>query len=252
MTTAPARSLVPRLCATLALGLVAACGDSTDGGNINLKDLSVGGAARDMAVSHTPDLTILADLTSARALPTPADLPTVPDLAMACGACPANYVCGSANGLPVCRAPSGIPLFKHVFVILMENTSWSTLDQSMNTPYLHDLKNKWAYATDYHGVAHPSLPNYLALASGDPQGVGCDCNPTGSACNFLNCNALLHSCGCPSGGASIADDLEAAGLTWRAYGEDMGAACNTTSSGGYATRHVPFLYFSKVQGDAKR
>src|SRR5580658_10031374 len=37
--------------------------------------------------------------------------------------CPAGYTMGTANGLAVCRAPSGIPLFTSVFLILMENTS---------------------------------------------------------------------------------------------------------------------------------
>src|SRR5690348_2107511 len=45
-----------------------------------------------------------------------------------CGTCPSGYSCGSANGIPVCRsATTDIPLFSHVFVILMENTSLKTL-----------------------------------------------------------------------------------------------------------------------------
>ncbi len=46
----------------------------------------------------------------------------------------------------------------------------------------------------------------------------------------------------------MADQLEAANLTWMAFGEDMGTACNTTDSGNYAQRHVPFLYYSGIQG----
>ncbi len=169
-----------------------------------------------------------------------------------CGTCPTGYVCGTANGAPVCRAPSGIPLFGHVFIIMMENTSWSTLDGSGNTPYLHGLKATAAYSTNYHGVAHPSLLNYIALTSGGTQGLGCDCQPTGSKCNGLNCNALTGSCGCPVSVRNIADDLEAASVTWRAYAENSGSACNLTTSGSYAARHVPFLYYDDIQTDSGR
>ena len=170
-----------------------------------------------------------------------------------CGTCPSGYTCGSANGIPVCRAPSGIPRFSHVFVIPMENTSWSTLDAANNTPYLHGLKTSGAYATDYHGVAHPSLPNYIAMISGDNQGIGCDCQPTGTtSCGTFNCNLLIGSCSCGQTADTIADDIEAAGENWRAYGENMGSPCNTSDGTGYAVRHVPFLYFSGIATNATR
>ena len=95
-----------------------------------------------------------------------------------CGACPSSYTCGTANGIPVCRAPSGIPLFSNVYVIMMENTSLSTLQPAMTNgtaPNLASLASKYATGSDYHGVAHPSLPNYVALTSGGTQGIGCDC-----------------------------------------------------------------------------
>jgi hypothetical protein len=133
----------------------------------------------------------------------------------------------------------------------MENTSWSTLDQSTNTPFIHSLKTSGAFASDYHGVAHPSLPNYIALISGSDQGVGCDCQPTGTtACGAFNCNALLGNCSCEQSARSLAADLDAASVPWRAYAEDMGTACNQTDSGDYAVRHVPFLYFDDVTTDA--
>lgn len=169
-----------------------------------------------------------------------------------CGTCPAGTTCGSANGLAVCRAASGIPLFKNVFVILMENTSKSTLDAATNTPYLKSLAQTYATGDDYHGVTHPSLPNYIALASGDTQGTSCDCDPTGSACTAITCNTLVHSCGCSHAAATIADQIETAGKTWKAYAENMGTPCNTTSAGSYATRHVPFLYFDGVRTNAQR
>src|SRR5262249_18390153 len=98
----------------------------------------------------------------------------------------------------------------------------------------------------------PSLPNYFALVAGTDNGVSCDCDPTGSACNQLTCNILVHACGCPQKLRHIGDDVEAAGLTWRAYAESMGAPCKTSNAGDYATRHVPFVYFSGLVADAGR
>src|SRR5256885_1084937 len=100
----------------------------------------------------------------------------VPDLSkpdpnpmpMGCGTCPSGSTCGSSNGLSVCKTANNVPLFSHVFVIVMENTSLSSLQSNTSTPYLHDLLMNGAYAADYHGVTHPSLPNYLALTSGSP------------------------------------------------------------------------------------
>ena len=174
-----------------------------------------------------------------------------------CGPCPVGYVCGSANGLPVCRAPSGVPLFTTVIVIVMENTSLATLAAAIKSggaPNLGAMASAFAAGSDHHGVAHPSLPNYLALTSGDTQGVTCDCHaaPGQGACNVLSCNKVLGSCSCDSPAPSVADQLEAAGLSWMAYAEGMGAPCNLTDAGSYAVRHVPFLYYDGIQKNAAR
>ena len=239
-------------------------------GSDNTMGLDLSGAGHDLAVPTTHDAAVAAhpDLTGTvgdAATSSDAPVATIdggmpsPDLVAAggCGTCPTGYTCGTANGLPTCRAASGVPLVKNVYLILMENTSKSTLDAATNTPYLKSLASTWATGSNYHGVVHPSLPNYIAITSGSPQGIGCDCAPTGSACTALTCNALVSlfvSCNClqPSTVHNIADDIEAANLTWRAYAEDMGSACNLTSSGGYATRHVPFLYYSDISTNAAR
>ena len=161
----------------------------------------------------------------------------------------------------MCRAASGIPLFSHVFVILMENTTWTTLTGAMalgTAPNLKAMMGKYATGTNYNGVAHPSLPNYLALTSGGTQGVVCDCSakPGLGTCqsNGLACEAaiLFSPCSCPNSAMNIADQLETAGKSWMAFGEDMGTPCNLTDSGNYAQRHVPFLYYDDIQTNAAR
>jgi hypothetical protein len=52
---------------------------------------------------------------------------------------------------------------KPVFVILMENKGY---DQALGGDYTASLVSQYAVAADYHAVAYPSLPNYLALTSG--------------------------------------------------------------------------------------
>lgn len=172
-----------------------------------------------------------------------------------CGTCPTGYHCGSANSIAVCRKDgTNIPLLSHVFVVVMENTSYSTLTSSTYasvTPYIHSLMADGAYSTDYHGVAHPSLPNYVAMTSGDTFGIACDCSPAGQAICSGGLDCTL-GCSCPVQATNLADQLEQAGLGWRDYAEDMGTPCDTTASGNYAPRHVPFLYYDDVRTDAAR
>jgi phosphatidylinositol-3-phosphatase len=180
-------------------------------------------------------------------------------------ACPNGYTCGTANGLAVCRAASGVPMFSHVFIIMEENTSLSTLNASISAnaaPNFAMLQKEYATASGYHGVAHPSLPNYVALTSGGTQGIACDCAaaPGQDACSSANCSLLdSNECSCAQSATNIADQLEHASLSWMAYGEGMTTPCNLvfeagTYDGGanYTCRHVPFLYYDNIQTNATR
>jgi hypothetical protein len=178
-----------------------------------------------------------------------------------CLVCPSGYTPGTANKIPVCRAPSGIPRFSNVFLIVMADTPWSTLSSAImatpttQAPYLQMLTSKYAYGTQYAGVAHPSLPNYIALTSGSTQGIGCDCNAVrgGLGCNASTCSPSMSACSCdqPNTVMNVADQIEVAGLSWMAYGESMSTPCNTTDSGNYVQHHVPFLYYDDIQLTAR-
>ena len=104
--------------------------------------------------------------------------------------------CGSRTA-----APSKIT---HVLVIVEENTSYST---ALKLPYIHTLSSSCGLATNYHGVTHPSLGNYLAMTSGSiPRKVrGTDCSP---------------SPGCRSNGRSIFGQTHG---RWRVWAEHAGA-----------------------------
>lgn len=249
------------LWAALVGGLLVGCAENSqgsqdpDGGDKVHTDVGPVDSSAPDTRSDTPDTNEPQPDAATPDATNPTDSgPTVDDTGPLshCGPCPDGYTCGSANGLPVCRAPSGVPLFSHVFVVLMENTSLPRLAHSTNTPFIHGLFEDYASANDYNGVTHPSLANYIALTSGDTWSIGCDCAPTGSSCNFLTCNDVVHNCGCGQAETHIGDQLEAIGATWRDYAEDIHDGCDVSSHGEYAPRHVPFLYYQNVQTDTTR
>jgi phosphatidylinositol-3-phosphatase len=244
------------------LPALAACG----GGATTTSTFSTGGVGGSVAAASTSGTGGSAGASSAGAGGTTVVGSTSASTSSGgpCGTCPATYTCGTANGIPVCRAPSGVPLFSHVFLILMENTSLSTLQAAMQAspsqaPNLQKMAATYATGADYHGAAHPSLPNYIALTSGGTQGTVCDCAaaPGQGSCpgSLVVCEAQMlveGACSCPNDAMNIADQLEAANQSWMAFGEDMGTPCNTTDSGNYAQRHVPFLYYDDIQTNAAR
>jgi len=139
-------------------------------------------------------------------------------------------------------------MFSHVFVIMMENTSDSAITANA-TPYLTSLGQTWASSSNYSGVTDPSLPNYIAITSGNTQNITCDCNPSGgSACSNPGCSNLFSS-DCDCGGMTVThlgDQLDGASLPWKMYGESMTTDCNASGSGAYAPKHIPFLYYQDV------
>src|SRR5258706_11042601 len=119
--------------------------------------------------------------------------------------------------------PSAPPSPSHIFVIVMENRSY---DQVIGNGYIAQLAAKYGVATDYHGVSHPSLPNYLAMTSGSTRGIADD-----------GFHAL------PAGG--LGTQLTDAGIEWRAYMEGMTNGC-FRSPYPYALKHNPFAYYASA------
>lgn len=120
------------------------------------------------------------------------------------------------------------PPFQHVVVVVFENKERPSVIGTRAAPTFTSLARRYAELADYAAVAHPSLPNYLALVSGSTWGIRSDCTR------------------CLVGRRSLADTLEAAGLTWRSYVEGY------PSSPRYAKKHNPFLYFRRVVVDPAR
>jgi len=151
----------------------------------------------------------------------------------------AATACGSAKpghplALPAARdlAPSAS---SHVIVIVMENREYSQVIGNRSAPYINRLARSSAVASRYFAIAHPSLPNYLALTGGQTFGIDSDCTD------------------CVARGTSLADQLAGAGRSWGVYIEDLPGPCSKASfAGGYAKKHDPFMYFPSIADDPGR
>jgi acid phosphatase len=122
-----------------------------------------------------------------------------------------------------------VPNFGHVIVVVFENHERDQIVGSSDAPTFAALAQRYASLDSYDAVSHPSLPNYLALVSGSTQGITSDCTD------------------CTARGKSLADTLAATKRTWKTYAEDLPSAGFTgATSGDYAKKHDPFLYFTSV------
>jgi phosphatidylinositol-3-phosphatase len=140
-----------------------------------------------------------------------------------------------ACALPSAQAAGGVPQFAHVVVIVFENKEEQQVIGARSAPTFTRLAHTYARLRDYHGVAHPSLPNYLALVSGATHGIRSDCTS------------------CTVAARNLADTLGQAGRTWKTYAEGLPRPGFTGPfSGRYAKKHNPFLYFRDVVGSPSR
>ena len=134
---------------------------------------------------------------------------------------------------------AGLPNFQHVFVIMMENRSYTSLiGNYVDAPFINRAATTYGLATKYFGVTHPSQPNYIAATSGSTNGVSTDNDITVDVIN-------------------IVDQLEAKGKTWKAYMQSL-SLCTTgplqhaCGNQLYERKHNPFISYTDVQTDPAR
>jgi phosphatidylinositol-3-phosphatase len=168
--------------------------------------------------------------------------------------------------------PKKLPPIKHVFVIVLSDEPYaSVFGPASSAPYLSGaLEHQGELLTRYDAVAHGGLADGVALLSGQgptleteadcptydeitPTGVGADGQVLGNGCVY------------PASVQTLAGQLSAKRLRWRAYvqgvdeaGAQAGACAHPTlgqadptaneaaSSGAYATFRNPFVYFASV------
>ena len=60
-----------------------------------------------------------------------------------------------------------LPTFEHVVIVLGENQNYGISYNSTNMPYLTSLANTYGLGVNYYSDTHPSIGNYLNLATGN-------------------------------------------------------------------------------------
>jgi phospholipase C len=164
------------------------------------------------------------------ATPTPAVIenPTQPFLPSPTLPPPTSVVEPTATPKPL------VPAFTHIAIVLFENKEFGSVIGNPQMPNYNKLAREYTLLTQYYAVTHPSLPNYIALISGDTYGIDRNCNDC-----FLDA-------------PSLPDLIEASGRTWKTYQEDMPSPCFLGDTHVYVQKHNPFVYFDAIRLDAAR
>ena len=179
----------------------------------------------------------------------------------------------AATGNPATATtrPWRLPPARHVFVVNLENKSYSeTFGASSPATYLNrTLLPKGQLLDNYYGVAHNSLPNYIAQISGqgpNPQTQG-DCQiytDFVQVATTTDGQAVGDGCVFPAYVPTLANQLTERGFTWKGYMEDIANSSTEAKScrhpaidsaddtqqahvgDEYAARHDPFVYFHSI------
>ncbi|MGI8434059.1 MAG: alkaline phosphatase family protein [Nocardioidaceae bacterium] len=132
----------------------------------------------------------------------------------------------------------------HIFVIMLENHSKSSVIGDANAPFLTHLAYKFSMASRYYGVTHPSMPNYIAAIAGDTFGIQDDEDE-----NVVNLDRR-----------NLIDQLVAHHIRWGAYMETLpadklarfGPTVDGTEVKLYAKKHNPFVLFDDIKNNPIR
>src|SRR6202008_669589 len=170
-----------------------------------------------------------------------------------------------------------VPALDHVFVIVLENhnsfTSFGAngILDNPQAPHIQALAKKYNFAANYNAVWHPSLPNYVAMITGDWIGTDLVATghtyPPGSTVGISDDDSPSVATDEPGPPAntsihrwrgnlpSLAGQLTNAGKDWRASLQHIPAAgtsianwpgdSNTAKL--YAVKHNPFPCLAEVQ-----
>jgi hypothetical protein len=118
--------------------------------------------------------------------------------------------------------------YDHVVWIVMENKAYGSIIGSASAPYENQLAAQCGSSVNFFAETHPSLPNYIAMTSGSPQGIADDNSPSS------------HPLDVPS----IFSQL---GNGWRSLQDAMPSNCLLTNSGTYAVKHNPAAYYTNIR-----
>jgi acid phosphatase len=155
------------------------------------------------------------------------------DAAAPASATASRTTAATATTGPAGRTAPGRKVSK-VLVFVVENHSADQMRTGL--PWVARLGDRYGHTTDYHGIRHPSLPNYLAIAGGSTFGVADDAGP-----------AVNHAAA-----PSVFGRALAAGRTATVFADGMTSRCQTASEGRYAVKHNPWAYFAGERAQCRR
>ena len=184
---------------------------------------------------------------------------------------------GLAGALQACAAlPSaaggreGVPRYAHIVVILEENKDYAQMLDPAVAPNITAWSKQYGAATQFYGEVHPSEANYVALLGGDTFGIHDDdafyCKP-GQVDQYCYMSAQPGYVDHTVRSTSLAGQIQRAGLTWKAYLEDLPEPGSLAANAGnlaaagkpltpatalYASKHTGFTNFAEVQSDPDR
>ncbi|MBV9924089.1 MAG: hypothetical protein JOZ96_03545 [Acidobacteria bacterium] len=122
--------------------------------------------------------------------------------------------------------------FERIFIIFLENKSEQAV---LDNAFMKKLAARGVRLSKYFGVTHPSQPNYIAATAGLP---------------FVT-DDNKHDIDA----TNIVDLLEAKGVSWKAYMEDMPESDKTvhiSKNRLYFRKHNPFVSFDSVRNSPAR
>jgi len=146
----------------------------------------------------------------------------------------AVLICAGCGGVSrvVTNPPPPAATADNVFLVVLENHSFGQVIGNPAMPYLNGLATAHSLAADYFANAHPSIPNYFMLTTG-------------------NLETFDDSFSGTVGDDNIVRALTGAGKTWKAYIESIpSVGFLGPDAGTYLKHHNPFSYLSDVTGSS--
>jgi len=144
----------------------------------------------------------------------------------------AVLICAGCGGVSrvITNPPPPTATADHVFLVVLENHSFGQVIGNPAMPYLNGLATAHSLAADYFANAHPSIPNYFMMTTGNLETF--DDSFTGT----IRDDNIVHA-------------LTGAGKTWKAYIESIPSVGYLgPDAGTYLKHHNPFSYLSDVTG----
>lgn len=141
---------------------------------------------------------------------------------------------GPSQARPLCGTTKPTVAPQHVLIVMLENRSYhQVIGKTRAAPFENSLTKSCGVATSTWGATHSSAANYLAVSFGQ--------YPSGSVhgCNYA---------ACASGETSIYQQLDSAGLGWKAYEEAMPSACDESNGPSYKIGHNPPIFSTGISG----